>query len=170
DKASLARRRYRVFVEKGIEEGRRHDLIGGGLLRSSGGWVAVRAMRNEKNYQKADERILGDGDFVDDVLAAAQERLDRKYALAAEGVSLDEVAERVAQLMNMNVSELFEPGKQRRRVQARSVLCYWAARELEMSMVDLCRRFKLSAAALSLSVQRGEEIVRENDYSLLNKN
>jgi hypothetical protein len=72
--------------------------------------------------------------------------------------------------MNMNVSELFEPGKQRRRVQARSVLCYWAARELEMSMVDLCRRFKLSAAALSLSVQRGEEIVRENDYSLLNKN
>jgi REP element-mobilizing transposase RayT len=170
DKASLARSHYRLFVEKGIDQGRRHDLTGGGLLRSSGGWVAVRAMRNEKNYQKADERILGDGDFVEEVLAAAQERLDRKYALAAEGVSLDEVAERVAQLMNMNVSELFEPGKQRRRVQARSILCYWAVRELEMSMVDLSRRFKLSAAALSLSVQRGEKIVRENDYSLLNKN
>ena len=168
DKASLARTHYRLFVEKGIEQGRRHDLIGGGLLRSSGGWVAVRAMRSEEIYQKADERILGDGDFVEEVLAASQERLDRKYALAAKGVGLDEVAERVAQLMNMNVSELFEPGKQRRRVQARSILCYWAVRELEMSMVDLCRRFKLSAAALSLSVQRGEKIVRENNYSLLN--
>ena len=158
DKASMARRRYRLFVEKGIKQGRRHDLIGGGLLRSSGGWVAVGAMRDEKTYQKADERILGDGDFVEEVLTAAQERLDRKYALAAKGVSLDEVAARVAQLMNMNVSELFEPGKQRRRVQARSILCYWAARELEMSMVDLSRRFKLSPAALSLSVQRGEKI------------
>ena len=82
----------------------------------------------------------------------------------------DYAAERVAGLMNMDASELFEPGKQRRRVQARSVLCYWAARELEMSMVKLCHRFKLSAAALTLSVQRGEKIVHENNYSLIDKN
>jgi hypothetical protein len=170
DKAPLARRRYRLFVQKGIGQGRRHDLIGGGLVRSSGGWASVKALRKEKTYQKADERILGDEDFVEEVLAAAQERLERKYALAAKGVNLDYAAERVAGLMNMDASELFEPGKQRRRVQARSVLCYWAARELEMSMVKLCHRFKLSAAALTLSVQRGEKIVHENNYSLIDKN
>ena len=36
-----ARRRYRQFVEKGIKQGRREDLQGGGLIRSSGGDKAV---------------------------------------------------------------------------------------------------------------------------------
>jgi len=170
DRFALARQHYRAFVQKGVEQGKRHDLIGGGLVRSSGGWASVKALRKEKIYQKADERILGDGDFVKEVLAVAQERLERKYALAAKGVSLDHVAERVALLMNMDTSELFKPGKEKRRVQARSVLCYWAARELNVSMAELCRRFKLSAAAVSLSVQRGEKIVQENNYSLIDRN
>ena len=34
DKKSLARRRYRGFVEKGMSGGKRPDLSGGGLLRS----------------------------------------------------------------------------------------------------------------------------------------
>ncbi len=36
-KASAARRNYRRFVEQGVDEGRRPELIGGGLLRSAGG-------------------------------------------------------------------------------------------------------------------------------------
>ena len=64
----IARRRYRAFVEKGIAEGRRSDLTGGGLIRSSGGWAAVLEKRRAKIFEKSDERILGDGDFVEQVL------------------------------------------------------------------------------------------------------
>ncbi len=32
------RRAYRGFVEKGIAQGKREDLSGGGLIRSAGGW------------------------------------------------------------------------------------------------------------------------------------
>jgi REP element-mobilizing transposase RayT len=42
DKAREARRWYRQFVEKGISQGKRPDLVGGGLLRSSGGNKGVR--------------------------------------------------------------------------------------------------------------------------------
>ena len=170
DKVTLARRRYHAFVQKGIRQGKRHDLIGGGLVRSSGGWASVKALRNAKIYQKADERILGDGDFVKEVLAVAQERLERKYVLEAKGVGLEHVAERVAKLMDIDASEIFKRGKEKQRVQARSVLFYWAARELDISMAELCRRFKLSAAAVSLSVQRGEKIVLENNYMLVDRN
>ena len=72
-------------------------------------------------------------------------------------MGLEHVAQRVARLMHMDVSELFKPGKQRQRVKARTVLCYLAARELDMNLLVLCRRFKLSAAAVSLSVQRGKK-------------
>ncbi|GAF80817.1 unnamed protein product, partial [marine sediment metagenome] len=34
---STARPQYRLFVHKGIAQGRRPDLIGGGLIRSYGG-------------------------------------------------------------------------------------------------------------------------------------
>jgi putative transposase len=59
-----ARRNYRAYVEQGIEVGRRADLIGGGLIRSCGGWKAVKALRRLRIHAKGDERILGESDFV----------------------------------------------------------------------------------------------------------
>lgn len=44
-KEGEAKRAYRQFVRKGTDEGRRPDLVGGGLIRSQGGWSAVKAMR-----------------------------------------------------------------------------------------------------------------------------
>ena len=167
DKKSLARRRYRVFVKNGIAEGKRDDLIGGGLVRSSGGWSAVKAMRASKVFQKADERLLGDGDFVERVLAEAQDQLKRKYALQAVGVDLEQVAERVCELLRLKTTELWAPGKHRRRVQARSLFCYWACRELGISMAALSRKLDISESAVSLSVRRGEKIAQENNYSLI---
>jgi len=63
-----ARRRYREFVEKALTDGRRPVLVGGGLVRSAGGWSVVNAMRRGFERMKGDERILGDGDFVETVL------------------------------------------------------------------------------------------------------
>ena len=36
---------YRNHVKKGIDQGRRPELVGGGLIRSMGGWSAIKAMR-----------------------------------------------------------------------------------------------------------------------------
>ena len=55
-------------MEKGIADGKRPELTGGGLIRSVGGWAAAKALRRANALQKGDERILGDGDFVDTVL------------------------------------------------------------------------------------------------------
>jgi hypothetical protein len=37
----------------------------------AGGWSAIKALRRIGAYQKGDERILGDSDFVKKVLAQA---------------------------------------------------------------------------------------------------
>jgi len=163
---STARRQYRAYVEKGIALGKRDDLIGGGLIRSYGGWSNVKAMRRAKIFEKADERILGDGDFVQEVLARAEEKLKRRYALQAQGVSLEKVAERVAEQFNIQSSELWIPGKHHQRVRAKSLLCYCANRELGISMTKLSRRMNVSVMAVSYAVQRGEKIARELKFSL----
>jgi putative transposase len=166
EKVSAARRQYRAYVEKGIALGKRDDLIGGGLIRSNGGWSNVKAMRRTKIFEKADERILGDGDFVQEVLARAEEKLKRRYALQAKGVSLERVADRVAEQFNLPSSELWIPGKHRQRVRAKSLLCYCANRELGVSMARLSRRMNVSVMAVSYAVQRGEKIARELNFSL----
>jgi hypothetical protein len=44
-RAGAAREKYRAFVADGIARGRRPDLVGGGLIRSLGGWAAVQELR-----------------------------------------------------------------------------------------------------------------------------
>jgi len=53
-----ARRRYREFVEKGIKQGTRKDLQGGGLVRSAGGETAGLLGRKAEEREKGDARIL----------------------------------------------------------------------------------------------------------------
>ena len=165
-KVSQARRGYKSFLAKGLDQGRRDDLTGGGLVRSVGGWKNVKALRRAKLWQKSDERILGDGDFVEETLSASQEYLEHKYSLQTQGYDLDKVADRVCELLGVKHSDIRAPGKERYRVQARSLLCFWASRELRISQSELSRKFKLSPATISLCVKRGEEIVQDNGYLL----
>ena len=55
---SSARHEYRDFVIEGIKNGRRDDLVGGGLRRSQGDSLSGE-------YEAADTRILGCGEFVE---------------------------------------------------------------------------------------------------------
>jgi putative transposase len=167
EKVGAARRAYRVFVEKGIAEGRRRDLTGGGLLRSAGGWEGVKALREEKVYQRNDERILDDGEFVGSVLAGAEEAMEKRYTLRARGVNLAFIASRVSRVLGVKPEEVWAKGKYRRIVEARSLLCYWAVRELGVPMSSLAREVGISIPAVSGSVTRGQRIVETNRYVLL---
>ncbi len=57
-------------------------------------------------------------------------------------------------------------GRQKERVQARDLLCYWTVVELGMSMVDLARKLDITPAAVSYAVQRGEKMAKERGYQL----
>jgi chromosomal replication initiation ATPase DnaA len=153
-------------VEKGIGLGKRPDLVGGGLVRSAGGWSGVQALRSEKAYAKGDERILGDESFVESALAHVQEAFKEKYKLSAQGFDFGKVVDRVAEVLDMSREEVLEPGKRRRTVCARSLLCYWAAGKLRISMTAISARLDVSVNCVSQSVARGKILANMNGYSL----
>jgi REP element-mobilizing transposase RayT len=167
EKLGSARRSYNAFVKKGINEGKRHDLTGGGLLRSAGGWEGVKALRHDKVYQRNDERILGDGDFVNGILSSAEDKLKKEYKLRSLGMNLDSVATRVSDVLDIKIKDVWAKGKYKRIVEARSLLCYWAVRELGMSMSSLAEKLGLSLPSLSDSVKRGQVIAEGKGLSLL---
>jgi hypothetical protein len=164
-----AKRHYRTFVAKGIKQGHRPDFTGGGLIRSVGGWTALKALRKAKVYTKGDERILGDSDFVQQTLDNADEQLERKYKLRAQGYDIDTIAKRVGQQMQMPVTQVLASGKNRQTVRARSLLCYWAVKECGMTMVFLSRKLGISPTAVSQSVERGGKIAFENSFGLMSE-
>ena len=158
NKRLSARRRYREFMAKGIDEGRKPDLVGGGLIRSAGGWSAVKALRKGFERIKGDERILGDSQFVESVLKEAQENLERKYRLETEGYDFKWLVDRVAGQLGLRPREVLAAGKYPQTVKARSLLCYWATRELGMTTIDLSKKLKVSQPTVSQSVRRGEKV------------
>jgi putative transposase len=166
DTRSRAQAAYRSFVEKGIPEGRRPDLIGGGLIRSAGGWDRVANLRKANLFMKSDERILGNGDFVEEVLKEADDRLDRRYAMRAKGLDFDGIVQRVARALKMKPAEVLKRGKQPETVKARNLLCYWASRELGMTTVEISQRLRVCQSAVSRGAIRGERIAAENYYRL----
>lgn len=162
-----ARGVYRRFVEKGIAQGRREDLSGGGLIRSMGGWAAVKQLRKARIFERNDERILGDGDFVESVLAASGEAMERKYELVSKGFTVDRVAARVAEVMGIKTEDVWAAGRYRRVVESRSLLCYWSVNELGMPMASLSTRLTISIPAVSKAVKRGEALAKANAYRLI---
>ncbi|MCP4261915.1 MAG: transposase [Planctomycetes bacterium] len=167
--AGRAKKAYYCYVEAGLEQGRRKELTGGGLIRSLGGWVEVSkfGLKGE-GHIKSDERILGESDFVDDILSQASEKFEHSYELKQLGYDLDRIASRVAQIYKIEVNDIFLKGKQQKRVKPRSLFCYWAVHELGICLTELARRLGISVPGVGYSVGRGENIARENDYQLIN--
>jgi hypothetical protein len=142
NKLSNARSEYSRFVSNGVAQGSRTDLTGGGLLRSHGGWTGVKALRDTGDYQKGDERILGDGTFVSEVLEKAGERFKEIYRLRARGYNLDGLIKRVAEITQVTPDEILDSLRDAKRTKARSVLCYWATEKLGIPQSQLAQLLK----------------------------
>ena len=161
---SSARKHYRGFIERGIAKGKRPDLIGGGVIRSAGGWTAFKAKSMQRVHLKGDERILGDSDFVKTVLEEARENMERRYRLQAQGFDFKKVLHRVGELLEIDPQEILLTGKQPLRVRARSLVCYWAVKEMGMAGTEIAELLGLTQPAVSKAVQRGEKLA--SDYKL----
>lgn len=165
-KLAHARIRYRDFVAEAVGQGRRPELVGGGLIRSAGGWCGVQELRKAGIFQKSDERMLGDSRFVESALAEAEEKMASRYALKSKGVDLPLLQRIAASLTGISPEAVAGPSKSRNLVKARILVCYWAARDLGFTMTDIARYLKVSVPTVSSAVKKGERLVREEGLHL----
>ena len=166
--AKKARNEYLSFVRAGASQGRKPELIGGGLIRSLGGWKEVKKLGlNKQDRIKGDERILGDSDFVMEVLAEADERYDRRYRLKSLGYDISRVERKVIELFDIEKENLYSGSRKKPISEARSLFCYWCVRELGESMTSMAKLLRLTQPAIGYSVDRGELIAKKEKYDLL---
>jgi len=164
---SEAIRKYRNFTEEGLRAGKRDDLSGGGLRRSAGGWNGVHELRRRKDYWRGDERILGDGDFVNSVLKQWEEKLNRHDQLRREGWNIDRLLGYVAKLLNVKPGDILHRSRGTIVSRAREVVAYWGYREVGIESRQLCETLNMSRPALTVSIRRGEVYIKENALKLI---
>lgn len=144
------RRNYRRFIVDGISQGRRAELVGGGLRRS-------QKLNASEELRAYDERVLGSGDFVEG-LRARKELADRLPA----GMSIGELNRRMADEFWMKVEDIKRRGKNKVLADARAVVSYFAVRELGYNGAELGKMLHLSRSGVSVAAKRGEELVQSN--------
>ena len=110
---------YRAFVSDGVGQGRRPELMGGGLYRSMGGWRAVADLRRGREAYRSDERVLGSSAFVEALL----EEADAQYRRYGQ-VELSKLKKRIAKDMGVSSHALSGGGRSENVSRARAALCY----------------------------------------------
>ncbi len=135
------------------------------MIPSAGGWSAVKSLRKKMPAQNGDERILGDGDFVEAVLRKTQENLERKCALGAKGYDFNGLVK----LLEITPKNVFMHGKYRQSVRARSLLCYWATQEFGMTTVELAKRPNMAQPTISQAAMRGRKIANDEGLRILDQ-
>jgi putative transposase len=153
-----ARRAYESFVAQGVKHGRRPDLVGGGLLRSIGGWAELKEFRDLGIRIKGDERLLGSSDFVERVLKQADEQLEEKYQLRVSAISLQGLMDKVARYYKIEDEDLKSSSKERRVTEARRILCYIAVRKLGYKCSDVSKAMGISAVTVSKAANFGSKL------------
>ena len=152
-----ARKAYHEFVLKGVALGHRPELVGGGLIRSVGGWAVVKEYRSANIRVISDERILGSSDFVESVLKLANEKYEKRTHAIAQGINIDALIDIVADSLEISSNIIKSNNKQQPGGRARAIICYLASERLGISGAQLARELQLSPSAVSKLISRGSQ-------------
>jgi REP-associated tyrosine transposase len=151
-----AKAEYRRFVREGMGQGRIPELTGGGLVRSQGGWSQVLSMRTKGHKEESDERILGSGDFVNDILREAEEREIRQLKLKRSGHSIEDIIEEECEKGEVSREELKRGNKRRQVCDARIAIARRSREELGLSGAEIARHLGVNTSSVNRALARTE--------------
>jgi REP element-mobilizing transposase RayT len=152
------KKKYLEFIQEGIPLGRRPDLVGGGLIRSLGGWSAVLSLRGQSEKQIADARILGDGDFVKGILSEMDDFAKENLRLPRHPKDLTELAQKVCRVNQVTLEELRSGSRRPPVIKARGELSQAGVQLLGFSGAEIARYLGVTNSCVTRVVSSGERV------------
>ena len=150
-----ARRAYRRYLAEGMTQGRRPELVGGGVVRSYGGWSAVLSLRRSQERISGDRRILGTGEFVERVLSESGELLRNRPRALERSKRIETILREECQKGKIELGELRMGGRRGEIPRVRSEITQQLVKTLGMSLAEVARLLGVSTSAISKILQRG---------------
>jgi len=148
--------KYEKFIVEGIKQGSRPDLVGGGLIRSLGGWPQVLSLRRAESKVFSDERILGSSEFVKNVTAEVEKKTEETLRLNVKISDLSSLAKGICKGEGIKAGELRSGLRKRRVVKTRRIFCQTAVKKMGYSGADVARFLGITTSAVNRLAVSGE--------------
>jgi hypothetical protein len=154
-KEGVSQRRYQRFVIEGIGLGKRQGLSVERRTRD-------RGKLEEEGSGREDSRILGRGNFVEEVLAESERIVRERIQLRRRRVDVEKFLDFIGKEMGVMREEILGGGRRKEISRARSVFCYVCLRRLGLTGRQLSEALQVSPGGIHFASVRGEALVREN--------
>jgi REP element-mobilizing transposase RayT len=151
-----ARKRYRHFVKQGVSQGTRSELQGGGLVRSAGGDKRALLGRKKEEHEQGDERILGSGDFVSEIIQKSAKRWEET---TWDRIPLAALIQEVAEHMGISPSAFLSQSRDRNISRARAIISYLGAKEFGYTQTEIKSHLNISRIGVRNSILRAEKML-----------
>jgi REP element-mobilizing transposase RayT len=153
---SKAVREYRLFINEGKDQGHDPQFSGGGLIRSLGGWSNVLSKRRKGMKEETDERILGSGDFVHQVIKEAEDKALRQLKVNRSGLTLPKIIEQECGKAQITRTEL-ESGSRRSPVsKTRARIALRGMEEIGLSAAEIARHLGVATSSITRAWAKSE--------------
>jgi REP element-mobilizing transposase RayT len=148
---------YRSFMHEGVGQGHIKELTGGGLIRSQGGWSQVLSLQRRGQKEDFDERILGGGDFVHNILKEAEENQLRQVKAKRAGKTIQKIIEEECRKEGISIMELKGGGKRRKVSDTRARIAVRGRDELGLTAAAIARQVGVNTSAITRASARMDE-------------
>lgn len=150
-------RAYRKYVEEGAFQGRRPELVKGGLVYSFRKEAGGLVPRSPYEKMLADPRILGDKDFIEKVLKESTS-YEGKYQLPLIQIQkrMQSIIEEKCKEEGVHIDELRMGSRRHRISKVRSRIGWQLINDLGIPLAEVARQLGVSTSGISKILQRKE--------------
>ena len=126
-------------------------------IRIFGGWSEVLSLRKRGEKQAFDQRILGDNEFVQEVISGLDDLVKRNLRLSGQRPDINTLTEKVCEDHNISVGELRSGGRRHEIVKVRQIVSWVGIRELGYSGAELARYLGVTTSCVNRFISTGNK-------------
>ena len=123
-------------------------------MRSYGGWSAVLSLRKTREKIGGDQRILGTGGFVEQVLGETEEPMRHRFSPIGRSKRVEDILIEECRKGKIEIEELRMGSRRGEIPRVRSEIVEQLVKEIGMSLAEVARWVGVSTSAISKILQR----------------
>lgn len=158
EKEWKAIRAYRKFMEDGKDQGRRPELVGGGLIRSLGGWSQVLPLIGSPERIEHDDRILGSGDFVAEIIREAEKNVRRYLRDSGLKTSIENAIKEICRKEGVAEQDMRMGVRTRKYSRVRAKISHYLSHEFGVSQAEIARQLGVCTSAIAKAIEKIEMV------------
>lgn len=147
-----ARQAYRYFVAQGVKQGHRPEFQGGGVTRCN-----AKGNGNETKPGRLDERILGEGKFVENIL---KEKAKKKTQSKIQMV-LEDLIELVTGWLALDKEDLLSGRRKKEVGSGRALISYIGSHELGYRFTELGQALNIHPVSAARNSDKGKKLFNQ---------